>query len=551
MGSVFENELSKGHVKRRINWGVALLVVSFVLRGVFLNVGLPYGDPLDEPYHFGYAAFLETAGRPPGAAELSMPAEVLNALAWLPRSNALPGTHVSWKEFAAMGTAEQAERFREAFHFDRRQRAFVAPNYEAQQPPLAYIPAAAVLRFSGNATLDRRLLALRLLATVFSSLSVPLAFAFFRRFLPRKGALAATAAFVAFPGLGAFVGRFTNDALALPIVAAILVVLADVARGRFSGRKAVLLAVLLAAGCWTKLYVLLVLPAAPIVALFAPRNRRLAVFRRAVSSCAAALLLVIPWFVRQHGDTGDWLGLTPSKQAVHVGIGLLDRIHALPDLLHLRFAIVFERTFLWPGTWSAMGAPAAVTVVLVAALVVLILRPMASGSGRSPLRRRTFLGAASVLPLFAAGHVAYASTYAAVSRQRGLPPSAGPDGWFFLILLPVILLSGCARGGRAHSRLLLAAAGIFLAAEAVIVLGVLPAVYAGWIEPNGSNAPFVEYVRILGHPEVALSTFTRLGLAQTPEAGLVCLLAGSLLAMLAGAMLSILRPRRLARLKAQ
>jgi hypothetical protein len=539
-------------LKLRSNWGVAFLAVSFALRGVFLNLALPFGDPLDEPFHYGYAAYVEAAGRPPRAAEFSMPAEVMYALGLLPRSAALPGAHISWKEFAAMGAQEQAERCREAFHFDDgRRRAFVAPNYEAQQPPLAYIPAAAVLRGCGIATLDRRLLALRLLATFFAALTVPLAHAFFRRLLPRSGALAATTAFVAFPGVGLFVGRFTNDALALPIVAAILVLFADLARGQFPRRRAVLLAVLLAAGCWTKLYVLLLLPAAPVVALFAPRNRRVAVFRRAVTSCTAALPLVIPWLTRQHIDTGDWLGLTPSKQAVNVGVDLLSRVHALPDLFHLRFAIVFGRTFLWPGTWSAMGAPAVVAVVLVSVLLLLALRPMGSGIGRSHLRRRVFTGVAVVLPFFAVGHVAYASTYAAVARHRGLPPSAGPDGWFFLILLPVILVLGCARGGRVSSQLLLTAAGIFLAAETVIVLGVLPAVYAGWIEPNGSNAPFFQYVQILGHPELALSTFTRLGLTRTPQAVLACLLAGSLLALLAAAVLSILHPRRPARISGQ
>ncbi|MGH9399351.1 MAG: ArnT family glycosyltransferase, partial [Thermoanaerobaculia bacterium] len=345
--------------KSRSHWGVAFLTVSFALRGAFLNMALPYGDPLDEPFHYGYAAYVEAAGRPPRAAEVSMPAEALHALAWLPRSEALPGAHVSWKAFDSMSAKEQAERFREAFHFDRsRREAFVTPNLEAQQPTLAYIPAAAVLRFFGIATLDRRLLALRLLATLLSSLAVPLAHAFFRRLLSRRGALAATTAFVAFPGVGSFVGRFTNDALALPIVAAILVVLADLARGHFPRRRAVLLAVLLAGGCWAKLYVLLLLPAAPVVALFAPRNRRVEVFRRAVTSCTAALLLVIPWFTRQHADSGDWLGLGPSKQAVHMGVGLLDRLHALPDLFRFRFAIVFGRSFLWPGTWSAMGAPA-------------------------------------------------------------------------------------------------------------------------------------------------------------------------------------------------
>jgi 4-amino-4-deoxy-L-arabinose transferase-like glycosyltransferase len=504
-----------------------LLAIAFLLRGIFLNLALPYGDPLDEPFHYGYAAYLQATGRPPRAAEPSMPADALRPLGWLPRASALPGPHLSWREFAAMSDEERGRRLSEAFRSDAGERsAFVTANYEAQQPPLAYVPAAALLRALGPVTLDRRLLVLRFLATALAVLAVPLAHAFFRRLLPRSAALAATAAFVAFPGIGSFLGRFTNDVLALPIVVALLLLFADTARGRLSGGRAAILALLLALGCWTKLYVLLLLPAAPLAAFLVPRGRRPPVLRRALAASAAAFLLVAPWLTRQHADTGDWFGLQPSKQAAQLGLDLLDRAQALPEIFKLRFAIVFGRTFLWPGTWSAMGAPAALAVVLFAALSLLALLPATASTGHgSRLRRRVWRGAAVAVPLFGIGFLAYAGTLAAVARHRGHPPSAGPDGWYLLVLFPVLLTVGCACGRQIPARLFLVVTGIFLASEALLILGVLPAVYAGWTGGNGANAPLLGYARMLASPSLALGNFARVGLARAPV-GLLAAVAG-------------------------
>ena len=258
-----------------------------------------------------------------------------------------------------------------------------------------------------------------LLAVLAAALTVPIAHAFFRRLLPRQGALLATAAWAAFPGLGSFVGRFSNDALALPIIAAVLLLLAETAAGRLSWKGAALLAALLALGCWTKLYVLLLVPAAPLAGLLAPRHRRRTVLLRALAACATALLLLSPWILRQRVDTGDWLGLFASKQAASLGVSLSDRIQSLGSLFTLRFWIVFGRTFLWPGTWSAMGAPASVAVLLGLAVTLVFLCPILRRARRSSCRGRMARGPAVALVLFVAGQILYADTYAAVAGVRG------------------------------------------------------------------------------------------------------------------------------------
>jgi hypothetical protein len=512
------NQSSTGTERRlsRVQASVALglMTAAFFLRGVFLSLALPYGDPLDEPFHYGYAAYLAETGRIPRAGTPSMPAEALRPLAWLPRSTALPGSHLSWKEFAVLSEREKAQRRREAFRYVAAERqTFVSPNYESQQPPVFYWLAARLLAAAERAPLDRRLVLLRVAGSAAACLTVPLVYLFFRQLLPRSAALAGTLAFVAFPGLGVFVGRFTNDTLELPIIAALLVLIADVSRGRLSWRRAGALGALFGLGCWTKLYVLLLLPAAPLAALFASRRIRSAAIAKSVAASSMGLVLLLPWMFRQHSDTGDWLGLNASKQAVQSGVSLLERVWALGRLLTPRFWIVFGRTFLWPGTWSAMGAPAILSILLAATLALVALKPQWRATPVSPSRRRAWRGAGVAATLFLAGQLLYAGTYSAIGKLRGHAPSAGPDGWYLLVLFPVILTAGCAFGREVRALSFLLAAAVFLLSEWCLTLGVLPAVYGGWSQPNGANAPVAVYAALLASPGSALRVFGDVGLA--------------------------------------
>jgi hypothetical protein len=496
---------------------VLLLTAAFLFRGVFLALALPGGDPLDETFHFAYACFFAETGHLPRAGVPSIPTEFLRAAATLPASTRFAGPRISWREFSTLAEDRRSELRREAWEYRPEQRRhFMDPNYETQQPPLFYSLASVALKPLERARFSTRLLALRLGAAAVGALSVPLVYAFLRRLLGKRSALAATAAFVAFPGVGSFVGRFTNDALALPIAAALLGIFADAGRGKLSRRKAVVLAALLAAGCWTKLYFLLLLPVAPLAALSAVAGRRSGALTRALMASAAALFIFLPWLIYQKSQTGDWLGLIPSRQATTLGIGALERLEALPGLLTPHFAIVFGRTFLWPGTWSAAGAPPPLAVLLTLTLLILILAPNLAGSPRSHLRQRTWRSAGLAVAIFLAGHILYAATYAAVGRLRGHRPSAGPDGWYLLILFPVLLCAGCALGRGVGRKLFLLASLVFLAGEWWTTLGVLPGVYGGQTAFNGANAPFSAYSTYLWRPDEVLRIYSKAGLAGAP-----------------------------------
>jgi len=499
---------------------VLLVTAAFFLRGVFLALVLPYAEPFDEPFHYAYAAFIAETGRIPGLKEPSISKEFARPAALLPWT-AFGGDRISFEEFASLSASERAARRAEAYRYrPEDRRSFVSANYQTQQAPLAYLMAGGILALLPHAPFDTRLLVLRLFAIALACFTVPLAYAFFRRLLSKPSALAATLAFALFPGLGPFVGRFTNDALALPLVVALLGLFTDVSQGRLSGRRAVSLSLALAAGCWTKLYVLLLLPVAPLVALTVRGPLRKVVLRRSLATVFGAFLLFFPWMLHQRAETGDWFGLVPTKQAAAMGVTFLDRLAALPEIFKPRFAIVFGRTFLWPGAWSAMGAPAAASVFLTAVLLLLVLLPNVAARAASRRRAEKWRAGGLTILLFLIGQVAYATSWVVVAKVRGHPPAGGPDGWYLLVLLPVILAGGAALGRGVAAKFFLAAALLFLAAEWLLTFGVLASAYSGAVSANASNAPFSTFWPVLRSSLAAIKTFSEVGLSGLSPAWL-------------------------------
>jgi len=293
---------------------VVLLTAAFLVRGLFLVAALPIGDPLDESYHYAYADFFSTAHRPPSEREDSMPVELERVVSLLPRSTRVGGARVTWGQWSSLPSGERERRRREALSYRPEARGrYAGPNYETQQPPLAYAVGAAILRVLPRASLRARLMTLRAFAVVVAAFAAPLAFLLFRRLFALPAAAAATLAFVAYPGPATFTGRFTNDALGFPIAIGLLVLLIRAADGKLSRGQTLLLAAVLGIGAWTKLSFLPLCAAPVLAALVAPRGLRRTAIRRAAVASFVGLVAVAPWLLRQRVDSGDWLGMTASK----------------------------------------------------------------------------------------------------------------------------------------------------------------------------------------------------------------------------------------------
>src|SRR5207245_1112743 len=139
-----------------------------------------------------------------------------------------------------------------------------------------------------------------------------------------------------------------------------------------------------------------------------------------------------------------------------------------------------------------------------------------TGAEQSRRRANTWWAGGFAVVLFLGGQLAYASTLAAIGRLRGHPPSAGPDGWYLLILFPVALTAGCLFGRGAGRVIFLTSALVFLVAEWWVTFGVLPGVFAGATVFNGANAPLKAYGEYLLSPAAGLRVFERVGLVTAP-----------------------------------
>lgn len=497
---------------------------------------LPFGDPLDEPFHYAYASFMAAAGRPPAGQEPSVAGEVIRASAAMPQPESTGTPTTTFRRFLDLPATEQARRRQQAFASSPVERtAWAYPNYEAQQPPLAYAVVCPFLRLFARAPIDWRLLALRLFGVLIASAAVPIVFALLSRFVETQTALAATAAYAAFPGVGMFVGRFTNDQLALPIAAALLWLLVEIAERGLSAAKAAALAGLLTAGLWTKLYFLAFLPVFPLAARLSPASVRTRTFVRVGGATLAAALLFLPWALRQRARTGDWLGLTETVRARELGVTAAERLREFPGILRPDHFVVLGRTFVWPGTGSWIGAPFPVSLLLAGTFVLLIV------SARRPPSRRARPGLAAfglVLVSFAAAQAAHAATFAAVARKAHSPPGAGYEGWYALVLAPVLLVTGEAFGRQRRTGFVVLAAGGLLA-DVFLLFGLLPACYA--LEFRRHATPwFLPCLRFVVHPSRALDVLNAVSLAR-PGPGWLAAVSIAWLASLSAAIALLVR----------
>jgi hypothetical protein len=468
----------------------------FLARGVFFCLALPYGDPLDEPYHFGYATYLWQTGHPPPSAAPSMADEITRPFRTLPWYPSFASRAITWSSIVALSPSERLRRRESAFAPGPDRTRWSGPNYESQQPPLAYLLTGWPLLFLRNARLSTRLLTLRLAATIASAAALPMLLALCRRVAPEKTARGMFLAVAAFPGLGIFLGRYTNDAVAFPLIAAALLAALPAADGTLSPRRSIAAGIVLAAAVWTKIYALTLLPALPAAALMAPAGRRAKMLVRTSSAALLALALSAPWAARQWRDSGSLSGLTEAKDARAAGVGMADAARAAPRLLNRPVASVFWRTFLWPGTWSAIGAVDTVARILRIGFLSIALSVLL---GKRPLkverRRALFLMMAVLFFLF--GQLFHAAMFEATAVALGRNAPAGTEGWYLLAMLGAAV-PAVALVRRPSAALMVSAAAIFFLADLVAVLGVLPLVYsdaAGSIAHGAGPAQYAALLR--------------------------------------------------------
>jgi hypothetical protein len=178
-------------------------------------------------------------------------------------------------------------------------------DYEAHQPPLYYLIAAIFYK------IDHGVHFVRIAATLLGLVLIWVSFFTAKELLPNRPDIAATAAMiVAFlPMNVALSSSVSNDTAANLVFVLYLLVIGRILRGKTrTVKNSVLLAVIMAAGMWTKSSALILLPLTVFALAFAVWKRNLSA-NTALTMCAisvfGALLLTAPWLLRNEHLYGD------------------------------------------------------------------------------------------------------------------------------------------------------------------------------------------------------------------------------------------------------
>jgi hypothetical protein len=487
-----------------------LLVAYALVNAVLYSLLLPLWEGFDEPFHFGYVQQLANGQGFPDARTARLSQETGASLLLAPASQAvkqnLPRV-TSYAEYFSWPAARRSglRRQLDAIPFGLRWQPSEFLNYEAHQPPLAYILLALPERLLDRVSLPVRIAVLRIIAAIAGAL---LLFSGAERLfsqlgLPEPYRNVALFCMLSSQMLWATIAHVGNDCLAVPIAVWLLVFL-----NRFdaspSGRTLALAALILAAGLLTKAYFL----------AFIPLLIGLCVGRRRWKDLAIASLIVGglagPWYARNIVRYGVFTGTQESR----AGIGLPDVLRAAPTLHWPAVIWSSFRGSLWTGN-NSFSTLSATTLNLIIAACLLALLLWAASRHTSIEWITVSYCALFVLALGYATVVSHIYTHGAAN---------GPSPWYAQVLLAPML--GLALVGLSRRPRL----GRFIAALLVLMFGyVLAATYAFKLIPlyggYEGRTSFASITSLYGHQ---LKTLTaNLDLIALAPAAIIFALAGT------------------------
>ncbi len=404
---------------------LALIVGAFFLRGAFYCVLLPAWEGFDEWAHFARAQHTAVTGASPNRTSPVSP-EIQRSLKLLPLPHGAwrPAGAVTHTQFWDLPADVRLHRQSELLRLpviDPPPPEPSALHYQAQQPPLYYVPMAALLRLVPAATIPDRILLLRLATLILACCALPLCYAAVRSAFVNSGtALAATISAACLPSMLLVVCRVSNDALFILLSTSTLL-FALLATRRGARRDWALFGLSLAAALLTKaaaLALLVLIPAAFIA-------RRGSLAGPALATIIAAL--AAPWYWSTWRATSTLAG--EQTHAAVAAASFSQRLDAVASMQWGRIADVAAFTHIWTGGWSFL---------LLRSWMYRVFEILALGAAAGLLllswrflRRRSFSPAARrlILPASAFSAFILALAYHAVAVFLAGGPSATP-GWY-------------------------------------------------------------------------------------------------------------------------
>jgi hypothetical protein len=436
-----------------------LLIAYALVNAVLYSVLLPLWEGFDEPFHFGYVQQLGDGQGLPDARTARLSREVGASILLTPASQAvkqnLPQvtSYTQYFSWPVSRRSEARHRLRD-IPTDLRWQPSELLNYEAHQPPLAYILLAVPERLLARLSLPVRVTMLRFIAAVAGSLLLLGGAERLFRQLDIRDPYGTVALFclLSCQMTWATLARIGNDWLAAPIAVWTLVALNIL--GKSPGRRAAAAAaVAAAAGLLTKAYFLAFVPL--LVGLCVVRRR----WHELTIASAILSGLAGPWYARNLVLYGVLTGTQESRAGVDPAAVL--RVAPTVNWLAVTWSSV--RASLWTGNNSFLTFSAKTLNLITATSLVALLLWVAS-------RHAT---AEWITLLYCALFVLALGYSATASRIYTQGAANGPSPWYAQVLLAPLLGLALLGAGR-WPRL-----GRFVAAFLVLEFGyVLAATYA-------------------------------------------------------------------------
>jgi hypothetical protein len=425
----------------RGTWGIdlarcAILPFAIVNAGLFSAL-LPLWEGFDEPFHYGYVEELWQSRKLPVFARTPLPYDVVASFSLAPASNvlrrAIPEA-AAYDAWFALPDGERERRRRALEQLAADARVVLRGNYEAHQPPLAYLLLAPLDRPLAKFSLTVRVLVLRLFCGACSVLLLFFGASALCRSLEVPEPFATAALFGIFCSemLYATTAHVANDWLAVGVSAFFFAALAD-------GRSPLRVGAWLAAGLLTKAYFLVFAVFAAGAMLWRYRSRA----RTLLPGAALVALLAGPWYARNFALYGN-VGGTPEA---FDGIGIGQALAAARNIDWPATAGYLARASLWTGNnWFNSYSRTTLNVLL----ALLALAMAAWFWRRRAIQSAEWTVWAAVVLFLAA--IAYEGC--AMVADRPGQAVAGPSPWYPQVLLAPVMalaylgLSGWKRVGR-------------------------------------------------------------------------------------------------------
>jgi hypothetical protein len=417
----------KGHARI-----VAVLLIVFLTIQLSQALVTPFGEGMDELWHFAYVVFFSDKGYPPLPGDHSFPEHLLTVNRLLP-SPAYPDDQ-AYRLWAEKPLDERRELCRVLLQPEQDPQYMIA-NYQSQHPPLYHWLLSLVYARLSNWRLDRLALVMRCVSIILAAVAIPALYLTFKLYVPSNAVLATLIA-AWYPCLMPFLGRITNDALAFSLMAWSVYLVSRPQKGPLSVSVASILVVL---GFFTKSYFLAIAPVIFLLCVIKTPEQSTRSWKKGALGTVLIMALGIGLLLALNFvNTGHLLLLNEIRDTAEYSVG--EKVAALFHISLIWFLGGLVLGFLWTGYWSFVSPGWFYYAPLLLIVLLFVWKVARDVKARTWLDLRALWSHYLLIGMFLLGMWWHAAMFSLLAQAQGQVEHAGNEGWYLNVLIGSVLL---------------------------------------------------------------------------------------------------------------